>query len=182
MGFRAHSSKGADKNGAKCNMVFRRTTKIYQHPHAVADHGRRQHLTTTDLRDLIRQALPLHHLGSSVVNKRTILFKTMSGIYGRALWTIKQWKQLAHYMVYVRCAAFFDNLSREFLMLIPIGRSKDIRLALQQREQREMKDKKSSVANLLEAQWVRGKAEPRGRRRRTIAIIHRLRSKREATL
>ena len=68
----------------------------------------------------------------------------MSGIYGRALnatspgeaqrhgtlWTIKQWKRLAHYMVYGRCAAFFDTLSREFLMLIPMGRSEDIQLAL----------------------------------------------------
>ena len=42
-------------------------------------------------------------------------------------------------------------------MLIPMGRSEDIRLALRRREQREMKDKKSNVANLLEAQWVRGK-------------------------
>ena len=53
---------------------------------------------------------PTHHLGSRVVNKCTVLFKTMSGIYGRAfnatspgeaqrhetLWTIKQWKRLAH--------------------------------------------------------------------------------------
>ena len=105
-------------------------------------------------------------------------FQTMSGIYGRALeatspgetqrhgtlWTIKQWKRLAHYMLYVRCAAFFDTLSREFLMLIPMGRSEDIRLALRRREQREMKNKKSNVANLLEAQWVRGKALPRGNR------------------
>ena len=80
------------------------------------------------------------------------------------------------------------HLSREFLMLIPVGRSEDIQLALRRREQREMKDKKSNVANLLEAQWVRGKALPRGnrgtcgRRRRTIAIIHRLRSRTEATL
>ena len=172
-----------------------------QHPNAVADHGRRQHLTTTDLRDLIRHFFPPHHLSSRAVNKRTVLFKTMSGIYGRALnatssgetqrhgtlWTIKQWKRLAHYMVYVRCAAFFDTLSREFLMLIPMGRSEDIRLALRRREQREMKDKKSNIANLLEAPWVRGKALPRGngelrgRRHRTIAIIHRLRSRREAT-
>ena len=65
-------------------------------------------------------------------------------------------------MVYVRCAAFFDTLSREFLMLITMGRSEDILLALRRREQREMKDKKSNVANLLEAQWVRGKALPRG--------------------
>ena len=48
----------------------------------------------------------------------------MSGIYGRALdatspgesqrhgilWTVKQWKRLAHYIMYVRCAAFFDTL------------------------------------------------------------------------
>ena len=172
-----------------------------QHLHAVADHCRRQHLTTTDLRDLIRQFFPPHHFGSRVVKKRTVFFKTMSGIYGRALnatspgeiqrhgtlWTIKQWKRLAHYMVYVRCAAFFDTLSREFLMLIPRGRSEDIQLALRRREQREMKEKRSNVANLLEAQWVRGKALPRGnwgnrgRRRRTIAIIHRLRSRMEAT-
>ena len=33
---------------------------------------------------------------------------------------------LAHYMVHVRCAAFFDTLSREFLMLIPMGRTEDI--------------------------------------------------------
>ena len=122
-----------------------------QHLHPAADHGRRQHLTATDLRDLIRQSLPLHHLGSRVVNKRTVFFKTMSGIFGRALnatnpgeaqrhgtqWTIKQWKRLAHCMVYVRCAAFFDTLSREFLMLIPMRRSEDIRLTLRRREQRE---------------------------------------------
>ena len=64
--------------------------------------------------------------------------------------------------MYVRCAAFFDTLSREFLMLIHMGRSEDIRLALGRRKQREMKDKKSNVANLLEAQWVRGKDLPRG--------------------
>ena len=74
------------------------------------------------------------------------------------LWTIRQWKRLAHYTLYVRCGAFFVTLSREFLMLIPMGRSEDIRLALRRREQREMKNKKSNVANLLEAQWVRGKS------------------------
>ena len=46
----------------------------------------------------------------------------------------------------------------------PMGRSEDIRLALRRREQREMKDKKSNVANLLELLWVRGKALPRGNR------------------
>ena len=125
------------------------------------------------------QSLPtITHLDSRAVNKCTVLFKTMSGIYGRALnatspgetqrhgtlWTIKQWKRLAHYVLYVRCAAFFDTLSREFLMLIPTQRSQDIRLALRRREQREMKNKKSNVANLLEAQWVRGKASPSGNR------------------
>ena len=67
-------------------------------------------------------------------------------------------------MVYVRCAAFFGTLSREFLMMIPMGRSEDIWLALRRREQREMKDKKSNVPNFLEAQWVRGKALPRDNR------------------
>ena len=75
----------------------------------------------------------------------------MSGIHGRALdatspgetqrhgilWTVKQWSRLAHHMMYVRCAAFFDTLSRELLMLIPTGRSEDIRLALRRREQRD---------------------------------------------
>ena len=105
------------------------------HPHAVADHGRRQLRTATGPPDLIRPILTRHHLGSREGNKCTVLFKTMSGIYGRALdatspgetqrhgtlWTSRRWKRLAHYMVYVRCAAFFDTLSREFLMLIPIG-------------------------------------------------------------
>ena len=36
-----------------------------QHPHAVADHGRRQHRTVRDLRDLIPEIFPRHHLGSS---------------------------------------------------------------------------------------------------------------------
>ena len=71
------------------------------------------------------------HLGSRVGNKRRVCFRTMSGICGRAmkatrpgetqrhgtLWTIKQWERIAHYMLHVRCAAFFDTLAREFLML-----------------------------------------------------------------
>ena len=147
--------------------------------HAVADHGRRKHRMSTDLRDLIRQIFPRHNLCSRVVNKCTVIFTTMSGRYGRALhttrpgetqrhgtlWTIKPWKCFAHYMLYVRCAAFFDTLSEEFLMLIPTGKPEDIRLALRRREQREMKNKKSNVSNLLEeAQWVRGKALPKGNR------------------
>ena len=32
------------------------------------------------------------------------------------LWTMKQWKRLAHCMLYVRCVALFDTLAREFLM------------------------------------------------------------------
>ena len=54
-----------------------------QYPHAVADHGRRQHRTATDLRDLIRPTLPCHHLGSRVVNKCTVHFKT----HERDIWT-----------------------------------------------------------------------------------------------
>ena len=51
----------------------------------------------------------------------------MSGIYGRAieatssgetqrhgtLWTVKQWKRLAYYLLCMRCAAFFDTLAPE---------------------------------------------------------------------
>ena len=105
-----------------------------------------------------------------------LLFKITNGIYGRALEATSPGETqrhgifdgqtvetpLAQYLLFVRCAAFFDTLSREFLMLIPTGRSEDIRFALLRREQREMKNKKSNVANLLEAQWVRGKALPRG--------------------
>ena len=75
----------------KCTRDPHASTTMYQqetmtqHPHAVTDNGRRQHLTTTYLRDLIRQSLPLHHFGSRVVNKCTVLFKTMIGIYGRTL-------------------------------------------------------------------------------------------------
>ena len=160
----------------KLRTTIHQQETMTQHPHTVADHGRRQHRTATDLRDLTRQISHRHHLGSRVVNKCTVLFKIMSGKYGRALaatspgetqrqgtlWTIKQWKRLAHYLLYVQCAAFFDTLCQEFLMLIPMGRSEDIRLALRRREQREMKNKKSNVANLVEAQWVHGKALPRG--------------------
>ena len=58
-----------------------------------------------------------------------------SGIFGRDLnatslgeaqrhgtvWTIKQRKRLAHYMVYVRCTAFFDTLSGEISDFDPMG-------------------------------------------------------------
>ena len=89
-----------------------------------------------------------------------------SGMFGRAmeaaslgeitrhgtLWTTKQWKRLAHCLLYVPCAACFDTLAWEFLMLIPMGRAEDIQLALRRREQREAKNKKSNVANLTEVQ------------------------------
>ena len=69
----------------RCMDNIHQQETMTQHPHPVADHGRRQHLTATDPRDLIRQSFPLHHLGRRVVNKCTVLFKTMGGIYGRAL-------------------------------------------------------------------------------------------------
>ena len=56
-----------------------------QHLHAVADHGRRQHRTATGLPDPIRPILPRLYLGSRVVDKRTVLFKTMSGMCGQAV-------------------------------------------------------------------------------------------------
>ena len=137
-----------------------------QHPHTVADHGRTQHRMSTDLYDLKQPTYPRRHLGSRAENQRMAFFRTMSGICGRALdatspgetqrhgtlWAVKQWKRLAHDMLYVRCAAVFDTLSREFLMLISTGRSEDIRRALRRREQREMKNKKSNVSNFLEVQ------------------------------
>ena len=46
----------------------------------------------------------------------------------------------------------------------PLGRPEDIQQAVRRREQREMENKKSTVANLLEVQCVRGKALPRGNR------------------
>ena len=150
-----------------------------QHQHAVANHGKRQHRMSTDLQDLTQLIYPRHHLGSRAVNQCTAFFKPMSGIFARALdatspgetqrhgilRTVKQWKRLAQYMLYVQCAAFFDTLSRELLMIIHTGRSEDILLALRRREQREMQNKKSNVANFLEVQWVRGKTLPRGNRR-----------------
>ena len=50
-----------------------------QHPHEVADHGRRQHPTTTDLPDLRQQSLPLHHLGSRVVNTSSRCHQSLRG-------------------------------------------------------------------------------------------------------
>ena len=104
------------------------------------------------------------------------------------LWTVKHWKRFAHYMLYVRCAAFFDTLSRELLMLIPTGRSEDIQLALRRWEQREIKNKKKAMlrifwgSNRCAAKPYReATGEHRGRRRRTTAIIPRPRSRREAT-
>ena len=45
----------------------------------------------------------------------------------------------------------------------PLGRPEDIQQAVRRREQREMENT-NNVANLLEAQCVRGKALPRGNR------------------
>ena len=105
------------------------------------------------------------------------------------LWTIKQWKRLAHYMVYVRCAAFFDTLSREFLMLIPMGRSEDIQLALRRREQRDDEGQEEQCCERpggsVGARQSLAERQPGNRgtlRRRTTAVVHRLRSRREATL
>ena len=120
-------------------------TSAGEHDPASTRNCRPLQKTTSDDNGLARfhsTIFPPHHFGSRVVSKRRVLFKTMSGIYGRApdatspgetrrhgtLWMIKQWKRLAHNMVYVRWAAFCDTLSREFWMLIP--RPEDIRFAL----------------------------------------------------
>ena len=72
----------------RCRTTIHRQETMTQHPHAVADHGRRQPPTTTDLRDLIRPISPTSSLGSRVVNKCTVLFKTISAMCGRALDTV----------------------------------------------------------------------------------------------
>ena len=90
-------------------------------------------------------------------------------------------ESFAHYMMYVRYAAFFDTLSRELQMLIPTERSEDIRLALRRREQQEMKNKKSNVANFL-GYAAKLYQEATGEHRGTTAIISRTRSRREAPL
>ena len=131
-----------------------------QHPHAVADHGRRQHLTTTvharshptnfptssprfksgqQMHDALQ-----HHMRDFWTSSRGDQSWGDSTAWW-TLWTTKQWKRLAHCMLYVRCAAFFDTLSREFLMLIPMGRSEDIRLALRRREQRQMNKRRAML-------------------------------------
>ena len=131
-----------------------------QHPHAVAGHGRRPTRTATELQYLIRQTFPHHRLWET--NER-----------GDQPWRDSATRNVVDdpmveassaCMLCVRRAVFFDTLAREFLTLIPTGRPEDIRLALRRREQRKMKNKKSNEANILEAQWVRGKALPRGNR------------------
>ena len=89
------------------------------------------------------------------------------------LWTIKQWKRLAHHVVRAMCDTL-RHTSSGISDVDPHGTA------------REMKHKKSNVANLLEAQWMRGKALPRGNwripwKKAPTAIIHRVRSRREAT-
>ena len=80
------------------------------------------------------------------------------------LWTIKQWKTTRK-LHGVRAMRGILRLPVSGISHVdPMGRTEDIRLALRRREQREMMDKKSNVANLLEGQWVRGKALPRGNR------------------
>ena len=78
------SSHTCTRDPDACTTIHQQET-MTQHPHAVGDHGRRQHLTATDLRDLIRQSFPRPQVGSRVVNKCTVLLKTTIGMCGRAL-------------------------------------------------------------------------------------------------
>ena len=174
--------------------ISRRQT-ITQHPYAVADHGRRQHLTVTDLRDIIWQSFPRHHLGSGVVNKCTMLFKTMSGICGRALeaqrhgtlWTIKQWKRLAHYMVYVRCI-----LRLTVLGISDVDPHETIgghpaciattRATRDEGQEEQCCESSGGSVGARQSLTERQPGNPVGRRRRTTATIHRMLSRKEATL
>ena len=172
-----------------------------QHPHAVADHDRRQHLTTTELRDLIRHFFPPHHFGSKVVKKRTVLFKTMSGIYGRALdatssdetqrrgtlWKIRQWKRLAPHGVRAMRGILRHPVSG-ISDVDPHGTIRGHPACIATTGATRDEGQEKQCCESSGGQWVRGKALPRGnrgtewKRRRLIAIIHRLRSRMEATL
>ena len=74
------------------------------------------------------------------------------------------WNTVDDYMLYVRCAAFFDTLSREFLMLITTGRSEDIRLALRRREQRDEEQEEQCCESSGGSVGAQKKALPRGNR------------------
>ena len=110
--------------------MYQQMTKT-QHPHAVAGHGRRQHLTTTDLRDIIRQSFTPHHFGSRVGNKCAGYMdelpmppvpERLSGMEhcGRS-----NSGNASHTTWCTSDARHSSTLSREFLMLITMGRSED---------------------------------------------------------
>ena len=113
-----------------------------QHPHV--GHAQRLHWTAMEMQHSIRQTFPRHHFGSRVIHKKTVISRTMSGIHGRtteatssrkiqrqgAFVVDGQTERTPQWMMYVRCATFFDTVGREFLMSIPMGRAEDIPLAV----------------------------------------------------
>ena len=105
----------------------------------------------------LQQKIPSDGNGTARSHPTTFpLFRNMSGIFGRSIeatnpgkaqrpgtfWTLKQWKRLAHYLLYVLCAAFFDTLARELLVLIPMGRPEDIQQAVRRRATRNEEQEK----------------------------------------
>ena len=162
-----------------------------QHPHAVADHGRMQHRTATDLGDLTRQISQRHHLGARVVNKR---IKIMSGIMDArgdqsrgdsTAWNTvdDQTVETPRTQLAVRA---MRGILRHLVSGIPDadphgtirGHPACIAMTGTTRDEEQEEHCCEHAAKLYRE--VTG--EPRGRRLRTIAIIHRLRTRREATL
>ena len=128
-----------------------------QHPHAVADYSRRSHRTATEQQDLIRQ--PSHFsetwVGSMDDPLRRPTPGRLNGLghFGRS--------NSGNVSRTTCCTCYVRHSSTRWL-----GNSwcwspwDDKRTS--SRRQRELNNKKSNVANLLQAQWVRGKALPRG--------------------
>ena len=105
------------------------------------------------------------------------------------LWTIKQWKRLAHHMLYVRCAAFFDTLSREFLMLIPMGRSRGHLACIattgatkDEEQEEQCCESSGGSVGARQSPTERQPGNPVEVGAERLRSLHRLRSRREATL
>ena len=164
-------------------MIHQQETMI-QHPHAVADYGRKQHRTATDLRDLIR---PI----SSPRFKSGIFWTSSQSYQSRRDSTA--WNTMDDQTVETTRVLHGVRATRGILRH-PVSEISDVDPhgtigghpaciattgATRDEGQEEIFWRLSEYAA---KPYREATGEPRGRRRRTIAIIHRLRSGREATL
>ena len=173
-----------------------------QHPHAVADHSRRPHRTATEQQDLIRQTFPRHRLGSRLTHRRTVFFRTMSGIYGRAieatrlgetprhgaLWTTKQWKR-HHTLHAVRTmCGILRHTGSGIFDVDPHGTTRGHPAGIaatgatrDEKQEAQCSELSGGSGGARTKSYREATGEPRGRRHWPIAITHRMRSRREAT-